>query len=148
MSAPPAQAASRANNFGALRLFCAVLVILSHSFSLSDGERVAEPLSSIYGTLSLGQVGVYGFFLISGYLIVKSAQESQSATAFLWKRLLRIYPGYTVAYLLCIAISPLVGGDLGTLRAGETLAAIVFLFPPEVAGAFANTPHPMLNGSM
>jgi peptidoglycan/LPS O-acetylase OafA/YrhL len=141
-------AAPRANNLGALRLLFAILVILSHSYSLADGERVGEPLSRVFETMSFGKLGVDGFFLISGYLIVKSAQQSQTALAFLWKRVLRIYPGYIVAYLLCIAISPLVGGDLASLRANEMLAGVVFMYPPEVAGSFAGTPHPMLNGSM
>lgn len=136
------------NNFGALRLLFAVLVVLGHSFELIDGDRSREPLTRIFGTLSLGELAVDGFFLISGYLVVKSALESRSAVEFLFKRILRIYPGYVVAYAICIAISPFVGGALAGLTGASVLSAIVFLFPPEVPGAFPGTPYPMLNGSM
>jgi peptidoglycan/LPS O-acetylase OafA/YrhL len=101
------------NNFGALRLFFAVLVMLSHSFELVDGDRSREILTRIFGNLSFGELGVDGFFLISGYLITKSFQDSRSTGEYVLKRVLRIYPGYVVAYLLCVlALGPFVGGQL------------------------------------
>lgn len=147
MSATPS-AAPHANNFGALRLFFAVLVILAHSFELSVGNRSDEPLTRLFHTISFGDLAVDGFFLISGYLIVKSARESSSALQFLFKRILRIYPGYIAAYLICLAISPWVGGELAALPAGAAISGMVFLVPPDVPGAFAGTHYPMLNGSM
>ena len=54
--------ASRNNNFGALHLLFAVLVIRSHSFELVDGNRSRELLTRIFGTISFGQLGVDGFF--------------------------------------------------------------------------------------
>jgi peptidoglycan/LPS O-acetylase OafA/YrhL len=137
------------NNFGALRLFFAVLVILSHSFELVDGDRSREILTSLFGTLSFGELGVDGFFLISGYLVTKSFQESHSTGEYLLKRVLRIYPGYVVAYLICIlALGPFVGGQIASLSGLKVLVRTVFLQPPYMDGAFAGTVYPMLNNSM
>jgi len=104
------------NNFGALRLFFAVLVILCHSPILVDGNGSREILSRISGTVTFGRLGLDGFFLISGYLITKSFQDSRTIGEYVLKRILRIYPAYVVAFLLCIlAVGPFVGGDLAAL---------------------------------
>jgi peptidoglycan/LPS O-acetylase OafA/YrhL len=137
------------NNLGFLRLLFAVLVILSHSPELVDGNRSREILTSIFGTLSFGELGVDGFFLISGYLITKSLLESRSKKDYLVKRILRIYPGYIVAYLLCLfALGPFVGGQIAGLSGLRTVVHIIGLKPPEMPGVFVGTPYPVLNGSM
>ncbi|MGC2224064.1 MAG: acyltransferase [Methylocella sp.] len=137
------------NNFGALRLFFAVLVMLSHSFELVDGDRSREILTRIFGTLSFGELGVDGFFLISGYLITKSFQDSRSAGEYVFKRVLRIYPGYVVAYLLCLlALGPFVGGQLAALSIVKVLWRMVLLKAPEMEGVFAGTPAAVLDGAM
>jgi peptidoglycan/LPS O-acetylase OafA/YrhL len=137
------------NNFGALRLFFAVLVILSHSPELVDGDRSKEILTRIFGTLTFGQFGVDGFFLISGYLITKSFLDSRSAGGYLLKRVLRIYPGYVVTYLLCLfALGPFVGGRIADLSGTQVLREIASLHMPEMQGVFPGTPYPALNGSM
>ncbi|MGH6838827.1 MAG: acyltransferase family protein [Methylocella sp.] len=137
------------NNFGALRLLFAVLVILSHSLELVDGNRSREILTRIFGTLSFGELGVDGFFLISGYLVTKSFQDSRSAGEYVLKRVLRIYPGYVVAYLLCLlALGPFVGGQAAALSIGKVLWRMVLLRAPEMEGVFAGTPNAVLNGSM
>ena len=55
------------------RLILAVLVIVSHSPELIDGNPDREFLKRCFGTLTTGQVAVHGFFFISGFLIVDSA---------------------------------------------------------------------------
>ena len=54
--------ASRNNNFGALRLLFAILVILSHSFELVDGNRSRELLTRIFRDDIVWSVGFNDFF--------------------------------------------------------------------------------------
>lgn len=137
------------NNFGALRLLFALLVILSHSPELIDGDRSREILTRIFGTLSFGEFGVDGFFLISGYLITKSFHDSRSAGGFVLKRVLRIYPGYVVSYLLCVfVLGPFVGGQITELSGIKVFMEIACLGDPSMQGVFWGTPYPVLNGSM
>lgn len=55
-----------ANSFHFLRLLGALLVLFSHSFALTGHS---EPK---FGELSLGGIGLWIFFIISGYLVTLS----------------------------------------------------------------------------
>ena len=150
----PTRAAGRShdNNFGALRLLLAGLVIVSHAPELVDGDRSRELLTRLFGTLSFGELAVDGFFLISGYLIAASVVQRRSLADFFRRRVLRIYPGFLVGFAICIlVVAPLAGADPGwmTLPAirHEMLAALQ-LQPPDVPDVFQGQPHPALNASM
>ena len=137
------------NNFGTLRLLFASLVILAHSPEMTDGNRSREILTRIFGTISLGELAVDGFFLVSGYLITKSCQNSRSAADYLLKRVLRIYPGFVVAFLVSsIIVAPVVGGDFAQASAIKDFLKLVLLGLPKVPGAFADLHQPALNGSL
>jgi peptidoglycan/LPS O-acetylase OafA/YrhL len=147
--APRVLAGRSSNNFGALRLLFAVLVILAHSSELIDENRSREILTRVFGTLSFGELGVDGFFLISGYLITKSFLDSGTVAEYVLKRVLRIHPGYIVAYLLCVVVlGPLVGGQLAGQSVVQILLDIVFLQPPGMEGVFAGSPDPRLDDPM
>lgn len=100
----------RANNFDALRLGLALLVILSHSPFLlfANGYESELLFRATGGQLAGGPLAVYGFFLISGYLIAASWQRSRGPGDYLRRRALRIFPGFLVA----VAFSSLVAGPL------------------------------------
>lgn len=142
---------SRANNFGALRLLFAYLVIVAHSPELIDGDVSREPLTRVFGTITFGGLAVDGFFLISGYLITKSFVTSQSSVDYLWKRVLRIYPGYVVAFLISLLIvGPIGGGHVEGIGhvCLMNLKHLALLQSPELPGAFEGSHYPALNGSM
>ena len=99
----------RRNNFDALRLVAATSVVFSHAFLLSQGREDNEPLKWLTGQTILGVVGVFVFFVISGFLVTQSCETTGSPLRFAAKRALRIYPGYLVCILLCtVALGPLV----------------------------------------
>src|SRR4051794_34755403 len=82
------------NNFNFLRLLFASLVILTHSVELVDGSPRREPLQQLRLPWTVSHLAVDGFFLLSGYLIAQSWIREPHLLRFLWKRVLRIYPGF------------------------------------------------------
>lgn len=97
----------RDNNFNLIRMVAASAVLVSHSFPISQGQGVDEPLEATLG-FSLGLLAVYAFFILSGFLVANSLKRRSSIKSFLWARSLRIIPGLFVAICLCaFAIGPL-----------------------------------------
>jgi peptidoglycan/LPS O-acetylase OafA/YrhL len=110
--------ARRNREFDLMRLAFATFVILSHSPELIDGNRSRELLTRLTGAMSFGDLGVDGFFLMSGYLIVQSFVHDPELWNFLRKRVLRIYPGYLVAcVLVTIVLGSLIPAEPGFFRA-------------------------------
>jgi peptidoglycan/LPS O-acetylase OafA/YrhL len=88
----------RANSVNALRLFLAGLVLVSHTLKLHGGE---DPIGRFTGGfVDLGTMAVDGFFALSGFLIVGSHLASPSTGRYLWRRALRILPGFWVCLLV------------------------------------------------
>jgi len=141
------------NSFDTLRLVFAVLVIFSHSFALGRGSNDTEPLSVLtHGQITLGNVSVWAFFVISGFLIAQSWTRSPKPLKFLRRRVARIYPGFAVAALLTalivvpLATDPPVHHPMA-MRSflWQTLRLQVFGAPPVfVHNAWPN----VLNGSL
>ena len=138
------------NAFGFLRLLFASLVIVSHCYETTNGPHGWEPLVSTFGTISLGTLSVYAFFIISGYLITSSLMNSPTAVTYLIKRVARIYPGFIVASLLCLLVVAPLAGRIGSIPHAVLLGLIhiVALQPPETEAPFNGTYFPVLNGSM
>ena len=146
------QKPDRDNNFNFLRLVLALLVILSHSPQLIDGNESREPLARLVEFTSLGKLAVECFFLLSGYLIVQSWVQSPQIGSFLKKRILRIYPGFVVASLFCAFVVGPLGAQpeqyFKTFWYGGFVKSVVFLKIPEVPDVFQGQPYPSVNGSM
>lgn len=96
------------NSFDFLRLVFAVLVIITHSLVLSGAGNADFLYRITGGQIDCSYLGVRGFFVISGFLIFKSLQRSDSVADYLGKRFLRIFPAL-IAMLLLVTF---VGGAL------------------------------------
>ena len=88
----------RNNSVNALRLGLASLVLVSHTLKLHGGQ---DPLAArTNGDIDIGTVAVDGFFALSGFLIAGSFLSSPSVWRYLWRRCLRILPGFWVCLLV------------------------------------------------
>ncbi|WP_051724149.1 acyltransferase family protein [Micromonospora chokoriensis] len=97
------------NAFGVLRLAMACGVIIAHAGPLGFGE--ANIGAATFGRQSdLGTMCLYGFFLISGYLITDSALRS-TLRQYVRARLLRVFPGLWV----CLLVTAFVFAPLAAL---------------------------------
>ncbi len=106
----------RDNNFDFIRWFSASLVILSHEYAIHPGPGV-EPLAALtQGFATFGTIGVDIFFVISGFLVVRSLVERGRLGFFAASRALRLFP----ALAAVLALSAFVLGPLLTdLRFGD-----------------------------
>ncbi len=97
----------RENAFGFLRIAFALMVMYQHSFPL--GGFGYDPLGVwSRGQTAAGELGVLGFFAISGYLVTISAQQN-GIVRFAWHRGLRILPAFWVMLLITVfVVSPIV----------------------------------------
>jgi peptidoglycan/LPS O-acetylase OafA/YrhL len=92
------------NSFDALRLLGAVLVIVGHAYVLSAR---ADQVPRFLG-LDIHVMGVAIFFVISGYLIWRSWERTQSWRSYLPARILRIFPALAaVVVLTAFVLGPL-----------------------------------------
>jgi peptidoglycan/LPS O-acetylase OafA/YrhL len=98
----------KANNFDIIRILFAWLVIVSHSYILL-GSKGCDPLCELTNHyINLSYFGVKGFITISGFLIFKSLERSPNILDYLWKRILRIYPGLLLVLLLSVGMAYLI----------------------------------------
>ncbi len=141
----------RKNNLDLLRLVFAVIVCLVHAYKLS-GYRELE---WIPGLLPSSDAAVKGFFVVSGFLIFKSFEESPCIRSYFVKRVRRIFPAYFVVVMLCALflwlVSPL---PLGQYFSFDWLkyvfANLVFLnfLHPNLPGVFEGHIYEVVNGSL
>ena len=154
-SSPAPRPVRRNKTFDLLRIAFALFVLLSHAFELTDGNRSRELLTHFaHSRLSLGEVGVDGFFLLSGFLIVQSWAADPRLGDFLIKRVLRIVPGYVVAVVLSVVVVGLLaptGPHFFTrywLSRSFYLPPIAMLSFPLGPPVFPGEPQHAINGSL
>lgn len=152
------------NAFDLLRFLLATLVIYSHCYPLLQGEKNSGDL---LGRLTASQTdcgafAVICFFIISGFLITQSLQNSKTYRAYLLKRILRIIPAFFVSlFLISFVLGPFVthlslgdyfrddgtSGPFSFILRNITFN--VFGYSWTVHDVFANNPFPSsANGSM
>ena len=143
----------RNNNFDILRLLCALLVIVSHSYALL-GVKESELLLRLTDNIIWSDLGLCGFFTISGYLIYKSLTTSKNIWSYLGKRALRIFPGLLVCLILVVfACSFVYNGDGSYWTQKESYTFLlnnILLYPVQwdISGVFESNPIATVNGSL
>lgn len=90
------------NNFDFLRVLLAFIVFLGHLGALSASEKLK------FLQYSPVEIAVFGFFVVSGFLIARSYERSSSLKSYLKKRIKRIVPAYLLVILLCAILLSLV----------------------------------------
>ncbi|MDF3070909.1 MAG: acyltransferase 3 [Polyangiaceae bacterium] len=146
---------SHDNNFDVIRLLLAALVLLCHSGRALNRSSVSiDPLDGVtLGQEDLGHVAVCGFFALSGCLVTASWLNSDSALSYFRKRILRIYPGFIVAWLVCaFVVLPLSGiawsEYVAMIRPGLWAVKLALLRGFGGVTAFPDNPQQALNTSL
>lgn len=140
----------RQNNFELLRFVFAFIVFLVNAHVLSG----AEPLS-LLSSLFSSEIAVKSFFVVSGFLIFMSYENTQNAKEFFIKRVRRIYP----AYFFIVVASALFGGIFSSYAWNGYLSLSVLKFivanslflnflQPTLPSLFENNPLQAVNGAL
>ncbi|MFI7589590.1 acyltransferase family protein [Spongisporangium articulatum] len=141
-----AAARGRDNAANLLRLALAVQVIVYHGFLLGGFAERPE-------LAFMSQIGVDGFFVVSGFLIAMSWERAASLPRYLWHRAVRILPGFWTCLILVAGLACLVAILEGTATqafwtsphnplAYVTHNAFVQLQFLDIAGGPSGVPHP------
>ena len=124
-----------------VRVFSAFAVIVGHYASCFDGFARFDTLRLF--TLYAGNIGVFLFFVLSGYLIPPSLDRSKSLWSFYKRKLVRVVVPFTVCYfvlgfalMMCGLVQPKIA-DLspfyrGAYEGGFSLGKILAMFPVDV----------------
>ena len=137
------------NNFDLLRFVFAGAVVLYHARICS----LAPELDFLRGISA--DLAVKSFFVVSGFLVFMSFEQSRSAREYFGKRIRRIYPGYATvvlaAALLGACITELPWHEYFSSGLWRYLAAnLVFanFLAPTLPGVFAHNPVSEVNGAL
>lgn len=138
------------NNFNLLRLVFALMVVTYHGILLpgAPGLAAAEGWAAV-----LAEVGVQGFFVVSGYLVWSSLERSSSIRLYAEKRIRRLYPAYAAVVIACaalaVALVPAARSDPAGVASylGWNLAFLNFL-EPGLPGVFEANRFTEINGAL
>lgn len=141
------------NSFDALRLVAAVMVIMAHSYPLLNKGGL-DPLPGWTGGYDGGTLAVNLFFVLSGFLVTRSA-EYRGITEYFLARALRILPALVVAIILqAFVLGPLVtslpfGEYFSSAKVYRSLESIlIFGIRYDLPGVFNGNALTAVNGSL
>ncbi len=144
-----------ANNFDIIRILFAWLVIISHAYILSGSKQCDWICEATHHYINFSYFGVKGFITISGFLIFKSLQRSPNPLDYLWKRVIRIYPGLIIVLGLSIGMAYLIyqpGNDYFNFKTEATNYFLnnLTLYHNQwrIHGVLDNNPNTAINGSL
>ena len=127
-------------NLQYLRALAALMVVLFHALDAPSRLGAAVDLPRF----ASGAVGVDLFFVISGFIIWRTARGAALSPArFAWRRAVRVVPLYWALTLFLAATALLAPGAMGSTRfdAAHLLASLLFLPWPHPS---FGTPNPVL----
>lgn len=139
------------NNFDAIRLAAALLVLFGHAYSLAGAS--SDPITDLIALGYIGTLAVAVFFVLSGFLIARSVERS-TLSSYLSARALRILPALALVTILeAWVLGPYffegnVPWYLRTLAPAHMANMLVFGLDPWIAGVFQHNPVPFVNGSL
>lgn len=143
------------NNFNLIRLIAATLVLVTHSYSLTNREEGDLLFRLTSGSLLFSYTAVATFFCISGYLIFQSAINSTGVASFFFRRVLRIIPGllgvlfFTVFILGPIFTTlPLYQYFTSLNNYKHLLSAFIYIQNYTIDSVFSSNPNHAVNGSL
>lgn len=145
------QARLRSNNFDGLRLIFAGMVVLFHVGLLSQAPQLSGLSRWISSTFA-----VQAFFVVSGFLVIMSYENTRSIVDYGKKRLLRIAPAY-FAVILVAAFALVTMSDLSAQRYFSDPQWLSYLVSnlmlsnfrqPTLPGVFSDNFEMAVNGSL
>ncbi len=105
----------QANSLDVLRLLFAVTVAITHACVIAYGWQ------PMIGATQIAILAVDGFFVLSGFLIVRSYLRLGSLPRYAWHRFLRIMPGFW----LCLALTAFAVAPLLAWLEGRPAASVL-----------------------
>jgi peptidoglycan/LPS O-acetylase OafA/YrhL len=139
-----------ANNFNAIRLLFALMVVAYHAAALPglDAWKPAEAFLSL-----AAEIGVQGFFVLSGYLVFGSLVRSNSLRLYAEKRARRLYPAYATVVVACVLGALAFSSEARSHPGGVFhyfIANIAFLnfIQPNLPGVFEANRFTEVNGAL
>jgi len=140
----------RQNNFDLLRFLFAFTVFLVHAHVLSGAEALAV-LSKVLSS----EIAVKSFFVVSGFLIFMSYENSRDIRSYFAKRARRIYPAYFFVVMICAVLGSVFSvhawGDYFSQQVLKYVSAnLLFLnfLQPNLPGLFESNSLQAVNGAL
>jgi len=140
----------RINNFDLLRFLFAMIVFLVHGYVLSNNAKLAW-----FTQILSSEIAVKSFFVVSGFLIFMSYENSGSMGSYFSKRVRRIYPAYFSIVVLCAFVGALFTNVSWTnFFSSEWLKYLIvnLLFlnflQPDLPGLFSENPIQAVDGAL
>ena len=153
-----AKAILELNSFGLIRLVMASIVLYHHSVVLTGYQSMSQ--FGRLGDFDLGTLGVLGFFAVSGFLLIGSAQRL-SPRQFLTRRFFRLFPAFWACLIVCAFIIVPIANEISVSESSFDFTgndssfsfawknSVLVIFQYSIGTVFAENLFPLaINGSL